>query len=382
MRGAPIEKFPRMSWKKIALVAALLVGVALALHFARRSASSTQGNKHVDTAVPVEVATATRGDVELSLKVVGRVEAWSTVTLRARVSGQLQSLSFKPGTLVHKGDLLVQIDPSLLKAQLDQARAVIARDQAQLQKAQADQGRYAEMLGKGFVSRADFDTYKANLAVAKAALQSDLAGQELAQTQLDYARIVAPFDGVTGTPLVWPGAQVSADTTDIVVLNQIEPLRVAFNIPEDSLPAVRAALANAPIKVQVIISGDRKAPLEGSLDFIDNAVDASTGTIVLKARFENADHRLTPGQFVQVILPTTRLAGVVTVPVQAMQSSTDGSFVFVVGADHTVQQRPVTTGSTSGGRTVIDKGLEAGEQVVTEGQMLLIDGSTVTVKKS
>lgn len=382
MRGAPIEKFPRMSWKKIALIAAVLVGVALALHFARRNGSATHGNKHADAAVPVEVATVTRGDVKLSLKVVGRVEAWSTVTLRARVSGQLQSLSFKPGTLVHKGDLLVQIDPSLLKAQLDQARAVVARDQAQLQKAQADQGRYAEMLGKGFVSRADFDTYKANLAVAKAALQSDLAGQELAQTQLDYARIVAPFDGVTGTPLVWPGAQVSADTTDIVVLNQIEPLRVAFNIPEDSLPAVRAALANAPIKVQVIISGDRKAPLEGMLDFIDNAVDASTGTIVLKARFENADHRLTPGQFVQVVLPTTKLVGVVTVPVQAMQSSTSGDFVFVVGADHKVQQRPVTTGSTSGGRTVIDKGLEAGEQVVTEGQMLLIDGSTVTVKKS
>lgn len=380
MRGAPIENCPRMSWKKIALIAVVLIGVALALHFARRSGADEHGAKHAAAAVLVEVASATSGDIELSLKVVGRVEAWSTVTLRARVSGQLQSLSFKPGTLVHKGDVLVQIDPSLLKAQLDQARGLVARDQAQLQKAQADQQRYADMLGKGFVSRADFDTYKANLAVAKAALQSDLAGQELAQTQLDYARIVAPFDGVTGTPLVWPGAQVSADTTDLVVLNQIEPLRVAFNIPEDSLPAVRAAMAADAIKVQVIISGDRKAPLEGTLDFVDNAVDATTGTIVLKARFGNLDHRLTPGQFVQVILPTTRLAGVVSVPVEAMQSSTSGNFVFVVGADHTVQQRPVTTGPTSGGRTVIDKGLTPGELVVTEGQMLLVDGSSVSVK--
>lgn len=370
-----------MSWKKIALIAAVLAAVALALHFTHRGSAGEHGDKHAPSAVPVEVATTTRNDIELSLKVVGRVEAWSTVTLRARVSGQLQSLSFKPGTLVHKGDVLVQIDPSLLKAQLDQARGVVARDQAQLQKAQADQKRYAEMLGKGYVSRADFDTYKANLAVAKAALQSDLAAQELAQTQLDYARIVAPFDGVTGTPLAYPGAQVSADTTDIVVLNQIEPVRVAFNIPEDSLPAVRAALAAGAIKVQVIISGDRKAPLEGKLDFVDNAVDAATGTIVLKARFDNADHRLTPGQFVQVVLPTTRLAGVVSVPVEALQSSTSGSFVFVVGADHTVQQRPVSTGPTSGGRTVIDKGLAAGEQVVTEGQMLLVDGSSVTVKQ-
>jgi multidrug efflux system membrane fusion protein len=370
-----------MPWKKIALIAAVLVAVALILHFSRRDSAGAHGDKHAPSAVPVEVASASQGDVELSLKVVGRVEAWSTVTLRARVSGQLQSLSFKPGTAVHKGDLLVQIDPSLLKAQLDQARGVVARDQAQLQKAQADQKRYADMLGKGFVSRADFDTYKANLAVAKAALQSDLAAQELAQTQLDYARIVAPFDGVTGTPLVWPGAQVSANSTDLVVLNQIEPVRVAFNIPEDSLPAVRAALAAGTIKVQVMISGDRQAPLVGSLDFVDNAVDATTGTIVLKARFGNADHRLTPGQFVQVILPTTRLAGVVSVPVEAMQSSTDGNFVFVVGADHTVQQRAVTPGPTSAGRTVIDKGLKAGEQVVTEGQMLLVAGSTVTVKQ-
>jgi membrane fusion protein, multidrug efflux system len=370
-----------MSWKKIVLVAAALLAVALAMHFGRRAGDDAAASKP-SAPIPVEVARATQGDIELSLKLVGRAEAWSTVTLRARVSGQLESLSFKPGTLVRKGTVLAQIDPRLLKAQLDQARGSVARDQAQLQKAQADQQRYADMLTRGFVSKSDYDLYKANLAVARAALQSDRATQELAQTQLDYAQIVAPFDGITGAPLVWPGAQISADSTDIVVLNQVEPMRVAFNIPEDSLPAVRAAQQQGALNVEVMIYGDHAAPLRGGLEFIDNAVDATTGTIVLKARFDNADHRLTPGQFVQVTLPTTRLANVVSVPVHALQSSTNGSFVFVLGADGKVQQRPVTTGPSTAGRTVIDKGLKAGEQVVTEGQMLLVDGSAATVKRS
>jgi multidrug efflux system membrane fusion protein len=367
-----------MSWKKFALIAAVLVAVAFALHFRHRDAHGA--GPAAAAPVPVQVVAATRGDIELSLKLVGRVEAWSTVTLRARVSGQLESLSFKPGTLVRKGTVLAQIDPRLLKAQLDQARGSVARDRAQLQKAQADQQRYADMLTRGFVSKADYDLYKANLAVAKATLQSDQAGQELAQTQLDYAQIVAPFDGITGAPLVYPGAQISADSTDILVLNQVEPVRVAFNIPEDSLPAVRSALKKGALDVQVTISGDRAAPLTGALEFIDNAVDTSTGTIVLKARFDNADHRLTPGQFVQVMLPTTRLANVVSVPVHALQSSTNGSFVFVLGADGKVQQRTVVTGPTSAGRTVIDKGLKAGEKVVTEGQMLLVDGSAAVTR--
>jgi len=379
-RGAKIEKPPRMSRKKIVLVVTVLLAIALAMHFGRGAGDSSKATR-APAAVPVEVASATRGDIELSLKLVGRVEAWSTVSLRARVSGQLQSLSFTPGALVRKGSVLAQIDPRLLQAQLDQARGSVARDQALLQKAQADQRRYADMLARGFVSKADYDLYQANLAVARATLRSDRAAQELAQTQLDYARIVAPFDGVAGAPLVWPGAQISADSTDIVVLNQVEPVRVAFNIPEDSLPAVRDAQKHGALAVQVIVAGDQAAPLAGMLEFIDNAVDATTGTIVLKARFDNAEHRLTPGQFVQVSLPTTRLADVVSVPVQALQSSSSGSFVFVLGADGKVRQRYVTPGPTSAGRTVIDKGLQAGEQVITEGQMLLVDGSAVTVRR-
>ncbi|WP_266170688.1 efflux RND transporter periplasmic adaptor subunit [Dyella subtropica] len=373
-----------MPWKKLLLIVLLLAVLAVAMLAFRGHGTASSGDKAAASTasaeVPVQVATAMRGDVDLSLKLVGRAEAWSTVTLRSRVSGQLQVLAFTPGAQVKKGALLVQIDPSLLKAQLDQTRGAVARDQAQLLKAQADQQRYSDMLAKGFVSKADYDTYQANLAVAKAVLQSDLAAQETAQTQLDYSRIVAPFDGVAGAPLVWPGAQITADSTDILVLNQIEPIRIAFNIPEDSLAAVRAAQARGDVPVQAVIPGDKGAPLSGTLEFIDNAVDVTTGTIVLKGRFDNADHRLTPGQFVQLTLPTTRIANAVNVPVEALQSSSKGSFVFVLGHDGKVQQRYVTPGPTSGGRLVVDKGLEAGEQVVTEGQMLLIDGSRARVK--
>ena len=367
----------RMSPKKIVLVLIVLVLVAVGARLARRPHAAEPG-KPAPGAVPVHVAVARQGDLDLSLQLVGRAEAWSTVSLRAQVSGQLESLAFAPGSRVKKGQLLAQLDTRLLKAQLDQARGLVARDEAQLKKAQADRQRYADMLGKGYVSKADFDTYQANLAVAQAALQGDRAAQELARTQLDYARVVAPFDGVTGAPLVWPGAQVSAQSTDIVVLNQVQPIRVAFSLPEASLAAVRAALARGPVSVHATVPG-QSTPLTGTLQFVDNAVDNTTGTILLKARFDNHDLRLTPGQFVQVTLPTTRVPDAVTVPVVALQSSSRGSFVFVVRADDTVTQRYVTPGPTSGGQLVIDKGLKAGERVVTEGQMLLVEGVKVRV---
>jgi len=376
---ASFESMFRMSPKKILLVLAVLVLVAVGIRFTRHQGAAVPVGKPAASAVPVQVAVARQGDLDLSLKLVGRGEAWSTVTLRAQVSGQLESLAFAPGSRVKKGQLLAQLDTRLLKAQLDQARGLVARDQAQLKKAQADRQRYADMLGKGYVSKADFDTYQANLAVARATLQGDQAAQELAQTNLDYARIVAPFDGITGAPLVWPGAQVGAQATDIVVLNQVQPIRIAFSLPEASLGAVRAALARGPVTVQASVPGNAAGLMRGALEFVDNAVDNTTGTIVLKARFDNPDLRLMPGQFVQVTLPTTRIEHAVTVPVVALQSSSRGSFVFVVGPDDTVTQRYVTPGPVAGGQQVIAKGLAAGEHVVTEGQMLLVDGAKVRV---
>ncbi|MGY3229218.1 multidrug efflux system membrane fusion protein [Luteibacter sp. HA06] len=373
----------RSPGKKFLVIAALVAISAGAAMVWRHDAGGKDGPKPGDkvAGVPVTTAVATRGEIDLSLKVIGRAEAYSTVNLRSRVSGQLESLAFTPGTHVKKGDLLARVDPRPLKAAYDQAQGNVSRDQAQLVKAEADLARYENMLGKGFVSRADYDLYKANLGVARAALESDRAAARAAQTQLDFTTISAPFDGVTGAPLAYPGATLTADTTDIVVINEVDPIRVAFSIPEDSLSAVRTSLRNGTLPVQASIPGDKGTALQGELEFVDNAVDATTGTIILKGRFHNADGRLTPGQFADVTLPTTRLTDAVSVPVIALQSSTSGSFVFVVKPDKTVEQRPVTTGATTADRAVIDKGLNGGEQVVIEGQMLLVDGARVRVDK-
>jgi membrane fusion protein, multidrug efflux system len=368
-----------MSRKKSALIKFVLIVVVLGLAALAVTwyghHSGTSRKPAATPAVPVKVATATRGDVDLSLTQVGSVEAWSTVTVSSQVGGQLQSLAFVPGAHVHKGDLIAQIDTRPLQAQLDQVRGNVARDEANLVKAGADLARYTAMLAKGYVSRADFDTYKANLGVAAAALKSDQAAQELAQTQLDFTRIVAPFDGVLGAPLVYPGAVVAANTTGIVVLNQIEPVWVTFALPQDSLPAVRLAQARGTVAVQAQLDGDSGHPINGALEFINNTVDTTTSTITLKARFDNADDRLTPGQFVNVTLPTTRIANAVSVPVVALQNSSNGSFVFVFKPGGTIEQRPVTAGTSTADRVVIDKGLAAGEQVVVDGQMLLVNGS-------
>ncbi|QWT19010.1 efflux RND transporter periplasmic adaptor subunit [Bacillus sp. NP157] len=376
----------RSPGKKLLLIAGLLAVAVLAVGIWRHAADGKDAEKPAKGAAaaagtPVTTAVATRGEIDLSLKIIGRAEAYSTVNIRSRVNGQLEMLAFTPGAHVKKGDLLARVDPRPLKAALDEAQGKVASDQAQLTKAEADLSRYQNMLGKGFVSRADFDLYKANLGVARAALESDRAAARAAQVQLDFTTISAPFDGITGAPLAYPGATLTADTTDIVVLNEVDPIRVAFAIPEDSLSAVRASQRRGALPVEAKIPGDTGGPLNGELEFVDNAVDVTTGTIVLKGRFANADGRLTAGQFAEVTLPTTRLVDAVSVPVIALQSSTSGTFVFVVKADHTVEQRSVTTGASTAARVVIDKGLAEGERVVTEGQMLLVDGARVRVDK-
>lgn len=367
-----------MTWKKIVLIVLALAVVVGLLRWYQHHAAEDKPAKAA-VAVPVKVATATQGDVDLALTQVGSVQPWSTVSVSSQVDGQLQSLGFAPGAHVRKGQVIAQIDPRLLQAQVNQARGTIARDQANLVKAKSDIARYLPLLAKGYVAQTDVDAYKNNLGVAEAALQSDRAALELAQTQLGFTRIVAPFDGVLGSPLVYPGAVITANSTGIVVLNQTDPVWVAFALPQDSLPAVKQAQARGPVSVLAHVEGDNGKPISGTLDFINNAVDTTTSTITLKARFANADERLTPGQFLNVTLPTARIPNAVSVPVVALQSSSNGSFLFVVKADMTVEQRPVTTGTSTADRVVIDKGLAAGERVVTEGQLQLVNGSHVRI---
>jgi multidrug efflux system membrane fusion protein len=372
------ENMQRNPWKNILLAAVALAIVAVALYGGRGGHEKAHAAK-APAVVPVKAAVATRGDLELSLKVIGRAEAYSTVTVQSRVSGQLQSLAFTPGGRVQAGQVIARIDPSLLQAQLDQARGELAKDQAQLANARAVLARYTPLLPKGYVSKTDYDNFKANVGVYAASVKADQAAVEMARTQLGYARITAPVDSIAGAPLAYPGAQVSANATDLVVLNQVRPIHLTFAVPEAALDGVRAAHARGKVAVSATVPGTSGRPLEATLDFIDNAVDTGTGTIRLKATYPNTDDRLTPGQFVQVTLPTAHLSQVVTVPVEALQNSPGGSFVFVVQAGGIVQQRMVTAGPDSAGRVVIEKGLGGGEQVVTDGQMLLTDGTHVKV---
>ena len=367
-----------ISWKKLTLAVAGLVVIGLVLHDRLGSGGDAATIKPAP-AIPVQIAVAQRGDLALSLDVIGRAEAYSTVTVQSRVSGQLKSLAFTPGAHVHAGQVIAQIDPSLLQAQLDQSRGNLAKDQAQLTNAQKVLQRYAPILAKGYVSKTDYDTYKANVGVYTASVKADQAAVEMAQTQLGYAQISAPMDSVAGAPLMYPGAQVNANSTNLVVLNQLRPIHLDFAVPEAALPAIKAAYARGKVTVSATIPETSGAPLLATLDFINNAVDTNTGTVELKASYPNADDRLTPGQFVQVVLPTTRLESVVTVPAVALQNSPEGSFVFVVDPGDTVQQRMVTIGPGNGDRLVIAKGLTGGERVVTDGQMLLTKGAHVRV---
>ncbi|MDE2155043.1 MAG: efflux RND transporter periplasmic adaptor subunit [Xanthomonadaceae bacterium] len=368
---------PRKPWKKLVLIAAVLLAVGIPAHYFLKRKDAA-GSARASPAVPVKIAEAQRGDLDLSLQVIGRAEAYSTVSVQSRVNGQLLSLSFKPGGHVRRGETIIRIDPSLLQSQLDEALGNLARDRAQQVNAAAVLKRYRPLLAKGYVAQSDYDVRKANLGLYTATVKADKAAVEMARTQLGYARIAAPFDGIAGAPLVYPGAQVVANSTNLVVLNRVSPIYLTFSIPESALAGLKAAYARAAVPVTAKIPGAGMT-LRATLDFINNAVDTSTGTIQLKASYDNPDGLLTPGQFVEVSLPTARLGNVVTVPVVALQNSPDGSFVFVVTADGSVQQRMVAVGAASGDRVVISKGLNGGERVVTDGQMLLTDGTHVRI---
>ena len=369
-----------MTRKKLILIIISATTLIAAVYYLRDNTSGASNAPLAPrVAVPVKSAVATRGNLELSLDVVARTEVWSTVTVRARNSGHLKSLAFAPGARVKKGDLLAQLDPLPFQAQLDQATGNVAKAMAQFEKAQADLERYSQIVASGYIPRAEFDAYQANVAVARATLQTDRASQEWAQLQLSYTRITAPFDGVVGLPQVWPGAEVTADSTDIVVINQLEPLWISFSVSETHLTTLRTELMHGPVTMQARLAGDDNAPLQARLEFIDNTVDVNTSTIVLKGRLENPGGRLTPGQFMQVSIPTAHLVNAVTMPAQALQSTDKGNFVFVIGADSKAHQRFVDIGPTTEGRMVVTQGLQAGERVVTDGQLSLGDDTLVRI---
>lgn len=339
----------------------------------------------VSPPVPVVLAKAVAQDMPVVLSAVGRAEAYETVTVKSRVDGQVASLQFTEGQHVRQGEELIRLDGNDFGLRLQQAEAALARDDAQLAKAKADTERYVALRARNFVSEEKVNEMRSNEAALTATRRADQAALELARSQLSYTSIRAPFAGVVGAKLVFPGGTVKANDTGLAVINRVQPLYVGFALPEKYLPRLRAAQAKAEkagLTVSVNLPGERQTTFTGKVRFVDNTVDAATGTILLKALFENRDEALMPGQFLNLTLNLDTLDNVVAVPSEAIQQGPDGAFVYVVEAEDKVAVRKIEVGASHAGATAVLKGIAADETVVTDGQLRLTPGAKVVAKKA
>jgi multidrug efflux system membrane fusion protein len=332
-------------------------------------------------AVPVLAAKVVQKTVADTIHAIGRVEAFSTVDVKAQISGQVMQVKFRQGEDVKQGDLLFTIDPRPFEAALRQAEANLAKDRAQARQASVDAGRYSTLLKQNVGSRQQYDQAVASADGLAATVQADEAAVQTAKLNLEYTQIRAPIDGRTGDLLVHAGNLVKPDAdTAMVVINQVHPVYVDFAVPEHKLPEVRAYMAKHKLGVEVSLP-EQQGPAEiGELSFVDNSVDAKTGTINLKGLFANADARLWPGEFVNTTLILNQRNDAILVPSEAIQSGAEGSHVFVVQPGMKVEMREVVVGESLDKETVVTSGLKAGETVVTDGQLRLIPGAKVTIK--
>src|SRR3954447_18850009 len=331
--------------------------------------------------VPVTAADAQRKSVPLDVTAIGTVIAASTVAVRAQITGELTSVNFKEGDEVTQGQVLFTLDKRPFEAALAQAEAQLQKDQAQLVNAKAQAVRYQDLAQRGIATREQVDQFTTQAASLEATVAADRANIQAAKVQLDYATIEAPISGRTGLLQVHKGNLVRAnDTAPIVSINRITPVYVTFAIPEALLPQFKKYMAAGTIRVEARAPNDTGAPSIGKIDFIDIAVDATSGTIKVKGTFPNTDRRLTPGQFVNVTVTLTTDANATVIPTAAVQSGQNGTFVYVIKADKTVELRPVTVARTHGDDSIIGQGVTPGETIVTDGQLRLVPGSRVSIK--
>jgi multidrug efflux system membrane fusion protein len=329
-------------------------------------------------APPVTTVQATRRDVPIYTTGIGTVQAYRDVLLRARVDGTLDRIEFTEGQDVHPGDVLAEIDPRPYAALLAQAQAKRAADQAQLQNARLDLSRYAALARTNFASRQQLDTQQASVNQTQANLQGDDAAIASAALNLSFCTIRSPIEGVVGLRLVDIGNLVHAtDTTGIVTITQVQPISLVFTLPEGQLPAVRDAMAQGKPQVLALTSDGGRTLSEGTLLTPSNSIDASTGTIALKATFANADRKLWPGQFVAARLRLGTDRSAVVVPQAAIQHGPDGLYVFVVKPDRTAAKQAVTTGYEGEGQVVVASGLQGAENVIVAGQVRVQAGDKV-----
>ncbi len=344
--------------------------------------SDEKSNKPVSAPIPITVGTVSQKTVPVELRVVGNVQAYSTVTIKSKVGGELTRVHFTEGQDVRKGDLLFTIDPRPYEAALKQAEANLQKNVAQAKQAQEDAHRYEFLIQKGVVARQQYDKFRTEAEVLDAAVLADRAAVENAKIQLGYCSIYSPIDGRTGSLMVKQGNIIKADDMNLIVINQIVPVDVAFSVPEQFLQEIKKYLALGKIHVDALVPSNNERPEKGTVTFVDNAVDTSTGTIRLKGTFANRERKLWPGQFVNVVLTLTREPNTIVVPSQAIQTGQQGQYVFVVKQDLTVESRPVVVGRSVNSETVVQKGLLADEKVVTDGQLRLYPGARVEIKTS
>jgi len=363
----------------VAAVALVAAAVALGLYFTNDSRAKEKRSASGPVAIPVVVAAAVQQSIPVRLQAIGNVEAFSTVALKARVDGQIVAVNFTEGQEVKKGDVLFRVDPRPYQAALRQAEANALRDAAARDQARSQERRYQELLDKNFVSKEAYAQIATNAQVAEANAKASQAALENAQLSLAYCTIASPIDGYTGKVLLQAGNLVKAnDVNPLVVINQVKPVYVNFAVPEQQLPTVRKYLALGALAVQAVGGGDAVLA-QGELIFVDNAVDPSTGTIRMRAQFDNRDASLWPGQFVNVSVKLYDQTDAIVIPARAVQTGPQGSYVYIVRADMTAELRRITVERGEGERAVI-KGLAGGERVVTRGALRLAPGARVEIR--
>jgi membrane fusion protein, multidrug efflux system len=347
---------------------------------AAKAARGGHGGNNADAPVPVLASAATKENVPVYFDGVGSSRALNIVTVRAQVDGKLIGVNFKEGQDVEKGFVLADIDPTIYRAQLDQAVAKKAMDEALLGNARIDLDRYAKLTATNSTSRQQYDTQKALVAQLEAQVQADQGAIENAKAMLSYTRIVAPIAGRTGLRLIDAGNIVHAtDTTGVVVITQIRPIAIIFTLPQQELPAVNRAFAKGGLDVQALADDNRTVVDHGKLVVVDNQVDQTTGTVKLKAEFPNESLQLWPGQFVNVKLLVDTLKDATVVPTAAVQRGPNGTFVYVANDDNTVSVRPVEVSQQDDVRAVLIDGVDTGERVVTTGFAQLNDGTRIAI---
>ena len=334
-------------------------------------------------AIPVTAGTVAVEDVPVFLHGIGTVQAYNTVAVKSRVDGQIVKINFKEGEEVKVGDPLFQIDPRSYQSALETAQAAKEKDDAQLVGAKLDLDRYEKLLAPGWQTKQSYDQQKATVEQFQAAIKGDIAQIENAKLNLSYADIRSPIDGRLGARLVDTGNLVHAsDNTPLVMITELKPIFVSFTLPQETLDEVHENNKQAPLVVRAYSGDDKKQLAEGKLTLIDNMIDQATGTIHLKARFDNDDERLWPGEFVNLRLILSTRKGAATVPQQTVQVGPNGYYAYVIKPDNTVERRAVEVASMQDGLAVITKGLTVGENVVVDGQYRLTEGARVNPSKA